>query len=596
MDDSATRTARLLGDRYELDERIGAGSVTEVFRATDHTEHRTVAVKLLRRHLADSESVRARFQQHAYLASRVTHDNIIPVYDLGEDQGQPYLVVEYLPGESLSEYVEHEAPLALDQALKLTHEIAVGVGHAHSRGLVHGDLRPHDVLFTTNRRPRVGDFGLVIATEGEQRQPEDAVARVPAYAAPEQLADEPSTSESDVYALGLILYELLTGRSPFHGATSASEEERFRPDPVWEFPAEVPPDIRRLVLGSAAADPQARFVDGIELAEAISEAIAEERRTRRFGSRHGPRAQRLEPESDYEPPVLAPRSAGLPSLGSAAGSGAMGTVLLALVFLAIIVVLAGAGLTFMRSFNPTLVAPAPFERPSPAVPTVAAPAATPSVPPIPTPSPTVALTGEEALVPQLVGLRLVQAEPWLKERRLPFAIKEEHSDQYEEGEIISQFPLALQALRQDEQVELVVSLGPRDREVPSVVNQPIADATKALEELKFSVEIEQAFSDTVAIGTVLTQVPEGGERAPSESSVRIVVSQGSQPATVPHLIGQNFRDARVTLGRLGLGAHVVEQPDATRAPGTVISQFPPGNSAVKKGSTVTLAVAAPTSQ
>ncbi len=592
MDDSATRTARLLGDRYELEERIGAGSVTEVFRATDHTEQRTVAVKLLRRHLAASHAVRARFQQQAYRASRLAHDRVIPVYDLGEEQGHPYLVVEYLPGGSLAEYIEREAPLALDQALKLTYAIATGVGHAHSRGLIHGDLRPSDVLFTMDRRPKVGDFGLVSATAGERRRPDAAVARRSAYLAPEQLAGEPATAESDVYALGIILYELLTGRSPFRRATSdapdVDEAAQSRPDPVWEFPTEVPPDIRRLVLDTTAADPQARFVDGIELAE----AIVEEHRTQRFRSQHDPREQQPEPEDDYEPPAQAPQPAALPNPGGAAGSGAMGTVLLALVFIAFIIVLAGAGLSFLRSFNPTPITPAPFERPTPAVPTVAAPTATPAAQPSPIPSPTLPLTGDEALVPQLVGLKLEQAEPWLKERNLPFTLKEEHSDQYEAGEIISQFPLALQALRPGEQVELVVSLGPRELAMPSVVGMPLADAIKALEALRLKVEIEQAFSETVAAGVVLAQAPADGERTPAESTVRIVVSQGPQPIRVPHLIGQNIHDAGAALGRVGLGVHRVDQPDNTRPPGTVISQFPPGDSVVKKGATVALAVAA----
>ena len=608
MDDSDTHTARLLADRYELEERIGAGSITEVFRATDLTEQRTVAVKLLRRRLAASETARARFRQQANRASRLAHDHVIPVYDLGEEQGYPYLVVEYLPGESLAEYIERAAPLPLDEALALTHDIATGVGHAHSRGLIHGDLRPSDILFTTDHRPKVGDFGLAATTAGGRDRPDAAVAPPSAYLAPEQLAGEPATAESDVYALGVILYELLTGRSPPRRAASDApddEEAQSRPDPVWEFPAEVPPDIRHLVLGAVAADPHTRYVDGIDLAQAIAEEHERLRSESQYDpetqvpvleDNYVPRTRQPAPDGDYEPPAQARQPTIRPHRGGAGGSGAPGIVFLAVIFIAFIVVLAGAGLSFLRSLNPTPITSSPFERPTPAVPTVAAPTATLPAQPSPAPSPTPPLTGNEALVPQLVGLNLEQAEPWLKERNLPYTLKEEHSDQYEAGEIISQFPLALQALRPGEQVELVVSLGPSEREVPAVVGLPVEEATKALEALKLRVATEQAFSETAAPGVVLTQFPEAGTKVPAEATVRLFVSHGSQPATVPNLIGQNFHDAGAVLGRLGLGVSRVDQPDNTRPPGTVISQFPPGGSPVQPGTTVTLAVAAPSGQ
>ena len=606
MDDSDTHTARLLADRYELEERIGAGSITEVFRATDHTEQRPVAVKLLRRHLAASETARARFRQQAQRASRIAHSHLIPIYDLGEEQGRPYLVEEYLPGESLAEHIERAAPLPLDEALTLAHDIAAGVGHAHSRGVIHGDLSPSDILFTMDHQPKVGDFGLAATTAGGRDRPDAAVAPPSAYLAPEQLSGESATAESDVYALGAILYALLTGRSPPRRAASDApddEEAQSRPDPVWEFPAEVPPDIRHLVLGAVAADPHTRYVDGVDLAEAIAEEHEQQRSGSQYDSGvqrpapegdHEPRARQLAPEDDYEPRARQP--AALPNRGSAGGSGAPGIVFLAVIFIAFIVVLAGAGLSFLRSLNPTPITTTPFERPTPAVPTVAAPTATPPAQPSPAPSPTPPLTGNEALVPQLVGLNLEQAEPWLKERNLPYTLKEEHSDQYEAGEIISQFPLALQALRPGEQVELVVSLGPSEREVPAVVGLPVEEATKALEALKLRVATEQAFSETAAPGVVLTQFPEAGTKVPAEATVRLFVSHGSQPATVPNLIGQNFHDAGAVLGRLGLGVSRVDQPDNTRPPGTVISQFPPGGSPVQPGTTVTLAVAAPSGQ
>ena len=220
MDDSATPTARLLADRYELAERIGAGRITETFRATDRTEQRTVAVKLLRHPLAASETARTRFRQQAERAARLAHDYVIPIYDVGEEQGRPYLVEEYLPGESLAAHIERAAPLPLDEALNLTHDIATGVGHAHSRGLIHGDLRPSDILFTADHQPKVGDFGLAVVAAGEQSRPDAAGARPSAYLAPEQLAGQPATAESDVYALGAILYALLTGRSPPHRAAA----------------------------------------------------------------------------------------------------------------------------------------------------------------------------------------------------------------------------------------------------------------------------------------------------------------------------------------------------------------------------------------
>ncbi len=581
MDDSDTRMARLLADRYELGERIGAGSITAVFRATDRTEQRTVAVKLLHRQLAASETARTRFRQQAERASRLAHDHLIPIYDLGEEQGCPYLVEEYMPGGSLGEYIARAAPLPLDEALDLTHDIATGVGRAHSRGLIHGDLRPSDILFTTDHRPKVGDFGLAIVAAGEQSRPDAAGARPSAYLAPEQLAGQPATAESDVYALGAILYALITGRAP------------PRTDPVWEFPTEFPPDIRHLVLSAVAADPNIRYVDGIDLAKAITE---ERERLRSEPQYDDPLIPQPVPEDDYRPPEQAPQPAVLTDRGSSGGSGAPGIVVLALVFIAFIIILAGVGLSFFRSLNLMPITSTPFDRPTPAVPTVAAPTATPPAQSSPVPSPTPTLTGNEALVPQLVGLNLEQAEPWLKERNLPYKIEEEHSDQYEAGEIISQFPLALQPLRSGEQVELTVSLGPSEREVPAVVGLPVEEATKTLAAMSLRVVTEQAFSETVPPGVVLTQFPEAGTKVPAGATVRLFVNPESQPATIPNLVGQNFQEAGAVLARLGLGVQFVNQPDNSRPPGTVISQFPPGGSPLQPGTIVTLAVAAPSGQ
>ena len=591
MDDSATPTPWLLSDRYELKERIGRGSITEVFRATDRTERRTVAVKLLRRHLAAAATVHDRFLRQAYRASRLKHDRIISIYDVGTEQGHTYIVQEYLPGGSLAAYIEREAPIEVNRALKLIHDIATGVGHAHSQGLTHGRLSPSAILLTAGRRPKVGDFGLIDATTGERGRDRQAVTGSAAYLAPEQLTGEPATAESDVYALGVILYELLTGGVP-DAATPA------RPGTTWDFPAAVTPAIQRLVLVAGAADPADRYVDGIELAE----DIAETRRTQRSAARRMP-APRPKPEEDNEPPVRTPPPPDdeppmppqppvtLPNPGSAAGSGVPGAVVVALVFCALMAVLAGVGLSFFRSLDPTPLASVPFERPTPALPTVAAPTATPPAQSSPAPSPTPSLTGNEALVPQLVGYNLEQAEPWLRELNLPHTIKEEHSDQYEIGEIISQFPLALQPLRQGEQVELVVSLGPSERVVPSVTGMPVADAEQALQALGLKVEIQQAASDTVAAGVVLSQAPAGDAPIPAESVVLLVVSQGAGQITVPNLIGRNIHEAGAALGRLGLGAQPVNQPDNAHPPGTVISQFPPGGSAVPQGTAVTLAVA-----
>ena len=455
----------------------------------------------------------------------------------------------------------------------------------------------------------MGDFGLAIAAAGDQGRPDAAGARPSAYLAPEQVAGQPATPESDVYALGAILYTLLTDRSPSHRVaadTPGDVEAPSRPDPAWEFPAEVLPDIRHLVLSAVAADPNIRYVDGIDLAK----AIAEERERLRSEPQYDdplipqpapeedyePRARQSVPETDYRPPEQVPQPAVLPDRGSTAGSGAPGIVVLALVFIAFIIVLAGVGLSFLGSLDPTSITSDPFERPTPAVPTIAAPTATPPPQPSPAPSSTPTLTGSEALVPQLVGVNLKQAEPWLKELKLPYTIEEEHSDQYEAGEIISQFPLALQPLRSGEQVELTVSLGPSEREVPAVVGLPVEEATKALAAMTLRVVTEQAFSETAPPGVVLTQFPEAGTKVPAGATVRLFVNPESQPATIPNLVGQNFQEAGAVLGRLGLGVQFVNQPDNTRPPGTVISQFPPGGSPLQPGTTVTLAVAAPSGQ
>src|SRR5512136_1341299 len=243
---------RLLNDRYELLEQLGKGGMAVVYRARDRMLERLVSVKVLREDYSRDQAFLARFRQEAKAAANLSHPNIVTVHDFGLDQGQLFIVMEYVPGTDLKTLVKQRGRFSPEEAVPLLVQACAGIGYAHRAGLVHCDVKPQNLLVTPDMRLKVTDFGIARAlstiTPDEQSE---IVWGSPQYFAPEQASGAAPSPASDVYSLGVILYELLTGTLPFQGATAtdlAYMHLEAEPPPISEMLPEVPPALEQILL------------------------------------------------------------------------------------------------------------------------------------------------------------------------------------------------------------------------------------------------------------------------------------------------------------------------------------------------------------
>ncbi len=258
----------VLGDRYELRALIGRGGMGEVYEAVDRQLGRTVAVKVLRPELAADRAFAVRFRREARTAARLSHPGIVAVHDIGEDDGRVFIVMEFVAGRNLGRVIHDEAPADPSRVARIGAEAADALAHAHAHGVVHRDISPGNVMIPVDGRTRILDFGIARASRGSSaRSGADAHGTVP-YVSPERLRGEPADQRTDVYALGAVLYELLTGAAPRRDAGPIASPRSLRPG--------VPDALDRIVMRCLAFDPAARYLRTADLAAELRVVVGKE--------------------------------------------------------------------------------------------------------------------------------------------------------------------------------------------------------------------------------------------------------------------------------------------------------------------------------
>jgi len=259
----AMEEGRLLNNRYQLLERIGSGGMADVFRARDLMLERTVAIKVLHDTYSEDKALQDRFKQEARAAANLSHPNIVTVHDFGFDNAQLFIVMEHIPGKDMKTILRTRGRYSVEDAIPLMVQACAGIGYAHRAGLVHCDVKPHNMIVTPDGRLKVTDFGIARALSTimpDERA--DVVWGSPQYFAPEQAAGEPPSPASDVYSLGIVLYEMLTGALPF---TAPNSQELARlhleqaPIPPSEYVPDIPPALEEIVLKVLSKEPAARY-------------------------------------------------------------------------------------------------------------------------------------------------------------------------------------------------------------------------------------------------------------------------------------------------------------------------------------------------
>ena len=602
----------VLGDRYEVVRRVARGGMATVYEARDLRLSRTVAVKVMHDHLDADDDFAARFDSEARAAALLSHPNVVAVFDQGMDDGRPYIVMEFVSGCTLRQVITREAPLAPGRALDLLEPVATALGAAHAAGLVHRDVKPENGLISDRGQVKVADFGLAkaVADAAPAAEGEIVIGTV-SYIAPEIVARGHADARSDVYSLGIVLYELLTGRKPHRGDT-----------PLDVAYAHIQRDVPPPSASSTTSLVGGRIPDYLDALVATATSRTRSRRPLDAAvfAAHLRRAREALGASEADDPRLALALTARELDAAHAGPSRIPTLPASEVAPDD----AGRELRFTPGFSPTpsfeiATDGVPYYSdggPSPISPLSPATRGLPSLPPprdwehtpvyrrrraavalvalvlvlVLAVGGWYAAVGRLAAVPALGGLSRPDAVAAAQASGFTVAIDQEPSETVPAGEVSRTDPASGARVEPGATLRVWLSTGPERFAVPRLVGLTEDAAGKALSRFDLTPgTVSERYSDTVPDGTVISQGTPAGTGVPRGTTVDYVLSQGREPVTLPDLTGRQATDARATLKQLGLRARVVEDTSQSVPRGEVISQSP-GASDVLRGDTIRLVV------
>jgi eukaryotic-like serine/threonine-protein kinase len=572
----------LVDGRYRIVSRVGSGGMADVYCADDIQLGRRVAVKLLHERFARDEEFVERFRREASSAASLSHANIVSVYDRGEWSGTYYIAMEYLDGRSLDSIVREEAPMAPEQAIEITEQVLRAARFAHRRGVVHRDLKPHNVILDEEGRVKVTDFGIARAGSSEITQT-GSIMGTARYLSPEQAQGHAVGPRSDLYSIGVMLYELLTGTVPFEGDSVVAIALRHLSEPPRPPSSLVPaisPALDAIVLRALAKDPEQRFADADEFLMALEDERA------RLRGESGAHTAAIEPivvmpPSAYPPPAhLHPATYQTQAIAPI--TGAHGETALAW-WEGGTTTMLGGGVPPPRDRGPVWpwVLVAMLVIAGAAVALVLLLAKHHNSPP-PPPAPT---------VPSVIGQNVTVAEANLGNdgyTPLPALLYSSAPD----GQVVGQKPLGGTKLAKGSTVHLFVSEGPRpaaSSQIPNIVGASAKSAEAALRTAGFKPSPAHQSSTTVPKGDVISTSPAVGATLKHGKTVVVFVSTGQPLEVVADVVGESFTEAVVLLK--GFAVDEVHKHTSQAAPETVVAQSPKAGAKQPQGSTVTVTVA-----
>ena len=552
---------QVLSDRYALISHLARGGMADVWVAEDRLLGRRVAVKILHDQFASSESFVERFRREAQSAANLTHHNIVAVHDWGEQGNTYFMVMELVEGRNLRDVLRNEGALLPRRVAEIGVEMATALNVAHNQGLVHRDIKPANVLLTPDGTVKVADFGIARAwDDSEQLTRTGAVIGTATYFSPEQAQGMPADARSDIYSMGVVMYELLTGAPPFSGESPvavAYQHVQQPPAPPSSIDPNIPPGLEAVVLKALAKDPDLRYQSAGELIEDLNRVLAgevplaapdNEAPTRVVGAVFGaegsetriarPSQQRVATDPGYHEPDRPDRSTMIVGILAAVALLGLGIILL--------VRLLGSG-------SSTTVG-----------------------------------------IPDLRGSTVEEARTALESRDLGTTTENVTDAEIAVGLVAGTDPAAGTDVERGTEVTILVSAGPANVDVPRVIDLTEAEARTEIEGAGLEVgDTTTEASTTVPAGTVLAQSPQPGERVARGTEVDLVVSAGSGALIVPDVKEKSEADALFTLSQSGFSAaqvRVERRPHAEILEGFVIDTDPEAGQAVQQGGFVTVFV------
>ncbi len=524
---------KILGNRYQIVEKIGDGGTAFVYLGRDNLLGRNVTVKVLRpEYVSDQDFVR-RFRREAQAAASLSHANIVSIYDVGYEEGIHYIVMEYIKGQSLKELIEEQAPLPVRMAADYASQIALALQNAHRHGIIHRDVKPHNILISEDGRVKVTDFGIAQAATSSTVTYDGAILGSVHYFSPEQARGGQTGERSDIYSLGVVLYEMLTGSLPYDGDSPYSVAVKHINEPFpnpQELNGQLPSAITRIIDKAVEKEPDKRYQTAREMSD---ELIAWLQGRETEPAKSSVQASRTVLPANKNKKKRTPwQIAAITALG--------------LLIVAIII-----GLSLLRNVF--------------AVP--------------------------EVQVPDVVGESYSRATSILNDTGLEARVTDQMaSDTIPSGYVMRQTPSAGRTVKQTREIELVLSTGPDLVEIDNVIGKSELEATLILEGKGFEVEVSSDFSDEVP-GTVIRQDPGRGFKLVKGSTVMLTVSKGGRPFRMKDLKRLTLDDARTWIELFGLTLRFVEEEHSTVFDaGTVIRQTPEAGEMVQPGDSVELVI------
>ncbi|GED58336.1 Stk1 family PASTA domain-containing Ser/Thr kinase [Brevibacillus formosus] len=563
-----------LGGRYQIESRVGGGGMAIVYKAKDLILNRPVAVKVLRSQFGTDEDFVNRFRREAQAVASLSHPNVVGVYDVGQDGDTHYMVMEYIEGYTLKEVIIQRGALPVEEAVRIAEQICDALDHAHQNQIIHRDIKPHNIMIGKNGRVKVTDFGIARAVTSATITHTNAMLGSVHYFSPEQARGGITGEKSDIYSLGIVLYEMVTGELPFSGDSPISVALKHLQEPLPEprqvNPA-IPQSVENVILKALVKDPFLRYASASEMLEDLETCLFPERLNE----------EKLTFPVDEEMtrvvPIITPEMLEGHTNGKTGGAGRSRYEqrteeedvkpakkqwwVKALLWIG------GIGLFFVLAFFGFNLLLNLF----------------PSVP--------------EVNVPHVEGREVSLAEKEIQNAKLVARIVEEADDTIEKGMVIRQDPAPPMRLKENSVVTLFVSKGQQEINMPNLVTLPRATAEEALKSNGFKLEnvtfVEEE-DDKAEVGTVIKQSPAANEKVfPTKTNVTVTISKGKAFVKMPDVRNISVEAAQVELYKRGLSVgKITEVPTyTTDKPGIVLSTHPydPGMD-VQKGVAVPLEV------
>ncbi len=584
----------LISDRYEIIEKVGTGGMADVYKAMDRRLNRFVAIKVLKQEFSTDTKFVTKFRAEAQSVAGLSHSNIVGVYDVGDEDGLHYIVMELVEGITLKKYIERKGRLDIREALGISIQIAQGLEAAHDNHIIHRDIKPQNIIISKEGKVKVTDFGIAKAASSNTIT-SNAMGSVH-YISPEQARGGFSDEKSDIYSLGITMYEMLSGSVPFTGESTVAvalahiQEEAI---PLKQLQSDIPNSVEMIVSKCMQKKPEMRYLNVTSLIDNLKQAVTDpdgdfvkinnlvndsatihmsDDEVMKIRTGRAVVVPNPDPKEDIDlPDIEKDNDSDIdPKLEKAVviGSIVAGVVLALIVIFIIVKVFFSGG----------------------------------SSPEIPEDTPEPTATAEATFAPSddnetgvelddISGMDKQNAMSYLNALNLDLNIdtRDEESDDVEEGMVISTNPVAGTTINRGDSVTIILSSGAAKIKVPDVSGYSVSDAEKAVREAGFTPKLSYDNSDTVDIDKVIKTIPEKNTEAEKESEVVIVLSKGraTKYVKVPKLSGLTKKQAKKVLEKEGLklGATSGNYSDSV-AKNLVMGQSQPNGSEVETGTSV----------